>query len=128
MEKYLIDTHVLIWVAENSSNLSVEAKRIILDKTNPIYVSVCSFWEIAIKLGTGKIKIDGGLSEIERLSDENEFILLPIKREHFHLLPNMPFHHKDPFDRLLIASAITEDMTLITDDDNIKKYNSKVLW
>jgi PIN domain nuclease of toxin-antitoxin system len=126
--KYLIDTHVLIWVTENSPKLSMEAKRIILDKNISIYVSVCSFWEIAIKLGTGKIKIDGGLSEIERLSDENDFISLPLKREYFHLLPEMPFHHRDPFDRLLITSSIIEDMTLITNDENIQKYNLKLLW
>jgi PIN domain nuclease of toxin-antitoxin system len=126
--KYLIDTHVLIWVAENSPKLSEEAKRVILDKSNPIYVSVCSFWEIAVKLGTGKLRVDGGLAEIERLSDENEFMVLPIKREYLRLLPDMPLHHKDPFDRLLISTAVSEDMTLITIDENIPKYDLNVLW
>jgi PIN domain nuclease of toxin-antitoxin system len=126
--KYLIDTHVLLWITENSSKLPDKIKNIVLDERNSIYVSIVSAWEIAIKLGTGKLKVEGGLPEIKRLSDENGFIMLSVDWEYIHLLRNMPVHHKDPFDRMLIATAVTEGMTLITIDENIHKYNLSVLW
>ena len=126
--KYLIDTHVFLWITENSPKLPDRIKKIVLNDDVPIYISIASFWEIAIKLGKGTLKIDSDLSELKRLSDENNFTVLPVSFECLQLLLNMPFHHKDPFDRLLVATAIIEDMTLITRDENIHKYDLPVLW
>jgi PIN domain nuclease of toxin-antitoxin system len=126
--KYLLDTHTLLWVYEDSPKLSEKVRQIIADNSSLKYISVASFWEIAIKLGAGKLKIDGGLLAIESLSDESGLMVLPVKREYIRPLPDMPFHHKDPFDRLLIATAIVENMTLITTDENIHKYDLTALW
>ena len=126
--KYLLDTHVVIWVAENNPSLTDKVKTIILDKNIEKYVSIVSAWEVAIKLGSNKLDIDGGLLEFFRMIDDNGFFTLSIEREHLQLIPDLPGYHKDPFDRLLIATAITENMTLITIDENIHKYNAACLW
>jgi len=126
--KYLLDTHVVLWTAANSPMLSDNAKAAILDKNSEKYVSITSAWEVAIKLGTQKLQLDGGLPEFFRMIDDNGFYLLPVAKEYLHLIPNLQEHHKDPFDRLLIATSITEKMTLITVDDNIHKYNITCLW
>ncbi|MCL2800954.1 MAG: type II toxin-antitoxin system VapC family toxin [Treponema sp.] len=126
--KYLLDTHVVLWLAENSPLLSDKAKTLILDINTEKYVSIASAWEIAIKLGNRKLQLDGGLPEFFRMIDDNGFFTLPVAREYLRLVPNLSEHHKDPFDRLLIATAMTEDMTLITIDENIQKYDLPWLW
>ena len=124
--KYLLDTHVVLWIAENSPLLSDRVKEIILDENVEKFVSIASAWEVAIKLGTQKLYLDGGLQEFFRMIDENGFVTLSVEKEYLLLIPQLPDYHKDPFDRLLLATAITENMTLITVDENIQKY--KVLW
>ena len=126
--KYLLDTHVVLWAAENSYLLSDRAKTAILDVSSEKFVSITSAWEVAIKLGTSKLQLDGGLPEFFRMIDENGFLTLPVEREYLQLIPDLLAYHKDPFDRLLIATAITEGMTLITIDENIQKYNVLWLW
>lgn len=126
--KYLLDTHVILWLAENSHKLSDNAKNVILDYASEKYVSIVSAWEVAIKLGNGKLRIDGGLSEFYRIIDENGFIMLSVEREYLNSLQGLSEHHKDPFDRILITTAIIENLTLITVDENIKKYDLPVLW
>jgi PIN domain nuclease of toxin-antitoxin system len=126
--KYLLDTHVILWVAENSPMLSDMAKAAILDENNEKYVSLASAWEIAIKLGTSKLRLDGGLSEFFRMIDENGFHTLALEREYLLKVSRLPDYHKDPFDRLLVATAITEGLTLITIDENIYKYGIHYIW
>ncbi|MDR2898084.1 MAG: type II toxin-antitoxin system VapC family toxin [Spirochaetaceae bacterium] len=128
MTKYLLDTHVVLWVAENSAMLSETAKKAVLDTYTEKYVSIASAWEVAIKLGTKKLHLDGGLPEFFRIIDENGFHLVSIEREYLQHIPILPDYHKDPFDRLILATAITEKMTLITIDENIHKYNATLLW
>jgi len=125
---YLLDTHVILWVAENSPLLTEKVKEIILDKNVEKYTSIVSAWEIVIKLGTHKLRLEGGLSEFFRMIDDNGFFTLHLEREYLHLIPDLPEYHKDPFDRLLIATAKTENMTLITIDENIHKYDAACLW
>ena len=121
--KYLLDTHIVLWVAENSPTLSDGAKNAVLDITAEKYVSIVSAWEVAIKLGTKKLNLIGGLPEFYRMIDDNGFLTLPVKREYLLQTTLLPDYHKDPFDRMIIATAITEDMTLITADENIRKYD-----
>jgi PIN domain nuclease of toxin-antitoxin system len=130
MKKYLVDTHVVLWRAENSDKLTDNMKVALSDKSSEKYVSIASAWEIAIKLGKKNfnLEIDGGLPEFYRMIDEGGYITLSVEREHLELVPDMPLYHKDPFDRLLIATAISENMTLITGDENIHKYDVPVLW
>ena len=126
--KYLLDTHVVLWVAENSSLLSERAKAFILDKSTEIYVSIVSAWEVAIKLGTSKLSLDGGLPEFFRIIDDNGFITLSVERDYLLQLQNLSDFHKDPFDRLIIATAAIKGMTLITADENIQRYSTPWLW
>ena len=126
--KYLLDTHVVLWAADNSPLLSEKAKAAILDEHAENYVSIVSAWEVAIKLGTRKLQFDGGLPEFFRMIDDNGFLTLPVEREYLRLIPHLSDYHKDPFDRLLIAAAIAEEMTLISVDENIRKYNVRWLW
>ena len=126
--KYLLDTHVVLWFAEYSDKLSDNAYSAIMDSDSDCYVSVVSAWEVAIKLGIGKLELDGGLPEFFRIIDVNGFNMVPIKREHLLQMNNLPDHHKDPFDRMLIATAIVEGMMLITIDDKMRNYGLPLLW
>ena len=128
MRKYLLDTHVVLWVAANSPLLSNKAKDAILDIIAEKYVSIVSAWEVAIKLKTKKLTLVGGLSEFFRIIDDNGFFMLSVEREYLYQTLNLPDYHKDPFDRLLLATAVAEDMTLITVDENIQKYDIAWLW
>jgi PIN domain nuclease of toxin-antitoxin system len=128
MKNYLLDTHILIWVAKNNSKVSKIASTALLDERAKKYISIVSAWEVAIKLGLGKLDIKGGLSEFFRIADENGVETLPLRRTHLDILVDMPMHHKDPFDRILIATALAEDMIFISADENISKYGVPVLW
>ena len=126
--KYLLDTHVVLWVAENSSNLSAKVKDVVLDVSATKYVSIVSAWEIAIKLGTKKLELIGGLPEFFRMIDDNGFFTLSVERDYLRQIPTLPDYHKDPFDRLLISTAIVEDLTLVTIDESIHKYDVRWIW
>ena len=128
MIKYLLDTHVVLWVAENSPLLSEKAKNAVLDVTAAKYVSIVSAWEVAIKLGTAKLDFPGGLPEFYRIIDDNGFMTLPVERKYLLYLQNLPDYHKDPFDRLLISTALAENLTIITIDSNMQKYDVSWIW
>ena len=120
----LLDTHVLIWVLENNSKLSEAAKAEIIKGENMVFVSAASIWEISIKQAIGKLVIPDNLhQEIEK----HRFTLLDINYDHAQLAGRLPNKHKDPFDRMLIAQAQLENLTLITADNNIHGYKIKLL-
>jgi PIN domain nuclease of toxin-antitoxin system len=127
--KYLLDTHILIWHFEGSEKLSSEVRdNILFNSKNQVFVSIASLWEVAIKMNIGKYDFDGGFSAFHKLVDENEFDIIPIKGKHMEQLFDLPLIHRDPFDRLLIAAAISEQMTIITADENIQKYDVEWVW
>ena len=121
--KYLLDTHVLLWYIEDSDKLSETMANIIEDASTQKYVSITSLWEFSIKYGMDKLQFDGGLSHLWDIITKNGFIILPIAQAHLASIIRLPFIHRDPFDRLLIATAQTEGMTLLTADENIHKYD-----
>ena len=91
-------------------------------------VSIVSAWEVAIKLGTQKLRLEGGLAEFFRIVDDNGLIVLGLEREYLQRVQELPFFHRDPFDRLLVATAVAERMTLVSIDENIPKYPVSWLW
>lgn len=115
----LLDTHVLIWALENNPTLSTPAREIIIDGGNMVFVSAVSVWEIGIKRALGKLFTPDNLLEEISL---HRFTALPINFEHAKLAGDLPEIHKDPFDRMLIAQAITEKLSLITRDKFIPEY------
>ena len=118
--KILLDTHIVLWFL-NGERLSQNAKSMIAVNENCI--SVASLWEVAIKMNIGKYRCDGGFSAFLRHVHRNGFVVLPIKDEYMTQLFNLPLHHRDPFDRIIIATAVRENMTLLTADENIQQYD-----
>ena len=128
MASILLDTHTAIWFFNGSSNLSDKAKHMILDPSNRISVCVVSVWELAVKINVGKLKFAGGVADFLRLIDSNGFQLLNIMPKHLLELEHLPLHHRDPFDRILIATAISEGMRFVSADRNMSLYSLQCVW
>jgi PIN domain nuclease of toxin-antitoxin system len=119
----LLDTHILLWHLTDNPKLSVEKSSIIESSENRKFFSVASLWEMAIKASLGKLALQKPLD----LLVPQEITVLEIKLGHLKKLQELPFHHKDPFDRLLIAQAMTENLTIMTDDEQFSKYDVQLL-
>ena len=126
--KILLDTHTVIWMALNSPLLTERARGFIFDEKNTSFVSIASAWEVSIKSSLGKLRLDGGVSEFLRIIEVNGITILPINPEYIKQVEALPFHHRDPFDRMLVATAMLEGIPLLSADDIIPKYNISVIW
>jgi PIN domain nuclease of toxin-antitoxin system len=126
--KLLLDTHVFIWWADEPEKLSSAALAALQDETNLLILSVVSIWEIQIKTQLGKLKLSLTLKElVESQQSANDLQILPITLAHVLALDVLPFHHKDPFDRLLAAQSIEEDATFVSADSKLSAYPIKLL-
>jgi PIN domain nuclease of toxin-antitoxin system len=121
--KILLDTHIFLWFLDEVEKLSEPALVAILEPKNEKYISIVSAWELAIKINLGKLTFEGGVAHFFTMIEENGFELLPVKKDHIKHLETLPLLHRDPFDRLLIASAMAEEMHLISSDSNILRYD-----
>jgi PIN domain nuclease of toxin-antitoxin system len=126
--KYLLDTHAFLWYFEDSDKLSKTAANIIEDAVAQKYVSIASLWEFAVKYSMGKLRFDGGLAHLWEIITQNRFVILPIAQPYLAGIIHLPFHHRDPFDRLLAATAKAEGMTLVSADGNMDLYDVKRAW
>ncbi len=127
MEKnnnFLIDTHIFILWMENSNLLSKDRYQLLNNSQNEIFISIASIWEIIIKKPKNKITVP---MNIEEGILSSGFSPLPIKLSHILALEQLPIYHNDPFDRILITQAKTENLTFVTDDAKIKKYDLKIV-
>lgn len=124
----LLDTHTFIWFLEGSDSLSHNSKKAIEDERNLCYVSIASFWEMAVKVSVGKLEIGVTFEKINVLAWNNGIEVLPIEFEHTKIVSQLPFHHKDPFDRMIIAQSLVEDMPIITADGCFKLYTQNTIW
>ncbi len=122
--RLLLDTHILLWLMMGNPRLRVQARKAIAD-ADKIYISAASTWEIAIKIGLGKLTADIG--EVIQAATENGFEELPVLACHARLVVRMPRLHGDPFDRLLVAQAIEENMQLMTSDVHLAAYSALVI-
>jgi len=125
---FLLDTHTAIWFFNGNYSLSEIAKKTIIDTSNIKYLSIASAWELAIKINIGKLEFKGRVEGFIQLAENNGFTVLPIKSAHLCALDTLPMIHREPFDRLLVATALAEEMRLITADENIAQYNVPQLW
>ena len=127
--RYLLDTHAFLWLAHQSTSLSGQAREIMADSDNVLFLSLASIWELQIKAQIGRLELARPSVDIVREQQEvNQIQLLPIILEHIIALEDLPQHHQDPFDRMLIAQARHEDMPIITKDTKIAKYPVTILW
>ena len=125
----LLDTHTLIWFLNgNETDLSTKARELITDSANVSYVSIASLWEMAIKIRLGSLSFKPGYDNLLTLLGQNGFELLPITFQHTRCLLTLPMHHRDPFDRLLIAQSMTENLLFITADAHIHQYDVEWEW
>lgn len=122
--RLLLDTHVLLWWLDDRPALGAEAKELISLGENEVFVSAISAAEIAIKSSVGKLREPG---DLEQQLDENAFAPLPLRIQHGLAVERLPLHHRDPFDRLLIAQAQCEDLTVVTADRAFDAYDVRTI-
>lgn len=127
--RFLLDTHSFLWFITNDPRLSATARALIADPANEILVSPASYWEIAIKISLGKYPLSVPYEQfIKQGIEGNAFEVLPIEPRHTAALTTLPFHHRDPFDRLLIAQAMVEQVAVISNDSAFEAYPVRCLW
>jgi PIN domain nuclease of toxin-antitoxin system len=127
--RILLDTHTLLWYALDDPSLSAVARSRVIDPANDVLISPASYWEIAIKLSVGKLTL---IEPYEQFMDDavrgNGFQVMPILVSHTAVVATLPFHHRDPFDRLLVAQALAENIPLVSRDADLDAYGVQRLW
>lgn len=127
--RLLLDTHALVWWLTEHDRLSRRAFEAIRDPANRVWVSAVSMWELAIKISLGKFPpIDDLELRIERALAKDEILALPVTMAHAFAVRDLPLHHRDPFDRLLLAQAAREKLTLVSNDRLLRPYAAALLW
>jgi PIN domain nuclease of toxin-antitoxin system len=125
----LLDTHAFLWWIADDDRLSTTARDAIADGGNEVLFSVVSAWEIATKAALGRLTIEGAIGELlPQQIEANAFQVLPIHLRHALRLADLPEVHRDPFDRMLVAQALEEDLAVITGDRQVASYPIRVLW
>lgn len=126
--RILLDTQSFIWFVEDDTKLPEKIKSEIENSKNIIIISIASLWEMAIKISLGKLMMSYTLEKTINLIYENGFELLPVLPEHILELSNLPYFHRDPFDRILISQSLNENLHIVTSDDVFDKYEVKRKW
>jgi len=125
----LLDTNSFLWFISGSDRLSIDAKNFIADMQNQLVLSVASLWEIAIKISLGKLDLLQPYGQlIPQQLEENDVAVLPIEIGHMNKVIYLPFHHRDPFDRLIIAQALAEGIPVVSPDTVFSQYAVKLIW
>ncbi|MHB1321829.1 MAG: type II toxin-antitoxin system VapC family toxin [Acidithiobacillus ferrivorans] len=123
----LLDTHIALWAITDSPKLSPKARDLIQSPKSSVWISTASIWEIAIKHALGRGDMPVSSPEALRYFRESGYQLLPIEAEHAIAVEELPAHHQDPFDRLLVAQALVEPMRLLTHDPLVARYSDTIL-
>ena len=125
---YILDTHVLLWSMFESIKLSPSAQKILQDKNVRRFVSISSMWEIAIKNRIGKLPLTNGIVDVFSAAERRGYGIVGIDQQHIEFYNALPLLHRDPFDGIIVATALLEKMTIITADENIQKYDVPWVW
>jgi len=123
----LLDTHTLIWFLDNDPQLPIKT-RTIIETTPTVFVSIVSLWEIAIKANIGKLSLSFPFNTIEPTLNSQGITQLPISFNDLEIYLNLPLHHRDPFDRILIAQAMNHNLTFISKDTQLTPYKIQCQW
>ncbi len=127
--KILLDTQAFLWIIADAPELSKKAKNIFLDQENDLFLSLASIWEMAIKLSLGKLKLKQPVEKfLPAQLQENSIFQLDISFRHVVGVTSLPFHHRDPFDRLIISQAVQENLPILSSDEAFDEYNIQRLW
>lgn len=127
--RLLLDSHAFLWFVLNDPQLSAAAQGLINDPANDVLISPASYWEIAIKVGLGKLNLHASYDDFMRRGIVgNDFDILPIEPRHTSLLTTLPLHHRDPFDRLLIAQALVDGIPIVSADAAFDPYGVVRIW
>lgn len=127
--RLLLDTHALLWYLSSDPRLSDKAVALLEDHNTEAFVSVATLWELVIKISLGKLELAAPFEELfPSQLEENGFELLPVEIRHLQRLGELPFHHRDPFDRLLIAQAVEESLVLLSVDEAFEVYPVATVW
>ncbi|MBI5846014.1 MAG: type II toxin-antitoxin system VapC family toxin [Deltaproteobacteria bacterium] len=125
----LLDTHTLLWFILDDPRLSANAKETVISTDGPVFISPASFWETAIKISLGKYALPVPFKDFwEEQLTANDFSLLPISMAHCARVAILPFYHRDPFDRLIIAQALADDIAIVGKDNMFDSYGVKRIW
>jgi PIN domain nuclease of toxin-antitoxin system len=127
--RYLLDSNVFYWYISDRSRLTKRVEALLDDGRNDLFVSSASLWELSIKIAKGKLTVPNGTvrslyEQVERLG----IAIFPIRREHIQRTETLPHHHGDPFDRMIVAQALEEGLTILTADADIPRYAAPVIW
>ena len=127
--KLLLDTHIILWWMNEHEKLSPDAKAMLLNDAHSLHISMVSAWEVAVKRSLGKLSgFDGGVRTFFLKLEDMPVSLLSLTQHHVEIVETLPFIHRDPFDRLLVATAKAEGMTILTADVNIHHYGVPFVW
>jgi PIN domain nuclease of toxin-antitoxin system len=126
--RVLLDTHTLLWFYGGNEQLSSELRQLIRNPVNDCYVSVASLWEITIKLSLGKLTIDTPVTDLFNFLERNQIWVIPVELSHLLQLQQLPHYHKDPFDRLIIAQAVSENLAVATRASFFSQYGLTITW
>lgn len=127
--RYLLDTHAYLWTIDESPRLSRSAREVIESRENRLVLSTASLWEIAIKLSIGKLRLDLAFADVAMtIPAAHDMEILPITFDHLDIISRLPIHHRDPFDRLLVAQCIADDLVLLSGDTALDTYGIERRW
>lgn len=125
---FLLDTHTAIWFITDDDELPINIKEKIENSSNLCFVSIASMWELGIKYSLGKLKLNVDLKKIFELIDQSGLVILPIMPKHILTNVSLNFYHRDPFDRIIVAQAKSDDLTLLSKDQAFKHYDIDLFW
>jgi PIN domain nuclease of toxin-antitoxin system len=126
--RYLFDTHAFLWLATDDARLTAPVRAVFQDLEHECFLSAASIWEMAIKASLGKLTLGTSLSQLVKGGVDRGVRILDVRAGHAYLVETLPYHHRDPFDRLLVAQATHEGMHLVSRDDRLDAYAVTRVW